>query len=149
MWFAPVSGGLWWVKDGKHGQRQQRRIEKRCGVFHCGGKETNCGLAGSAEDSRSFADQAAARSAPDTYTQADGLAQNSVYSVYQARDGTVWAGTLSGGVSMFSDGKFTNLHDRERAASNTVASILETSDGTMWFATPNGLSALAKDRWAT
>ena len=42
-----------------------------------------------------------------TYTQADGLAQNSVYAVYESRDGTVWAGTLSGGVSEFKDGHFT------------------------------------------
>ena len=43
----------------------------------------------------------------DTYTTANGLAQNSVYSVYETRDGTVWAGTLSGGVSRLRDGKFT------------------------------------------
>ena len=54
-------------------------------------------------------------SKPDTYTQANGLAQNSVYSVYESRDGTVWAGTLSGGVSRFSDGKFTTYTIRERS----------------------------------
>ena len=61
----------------------------------------------------------------------------------KAADGTVWAGTLSGGVSKLSNGKFTNYTTANGLASNTVASILEASDGTMWFATPTGLSALA------
>ena len=43
--------------------------------------------------------------AAKTYTKADGLAEDSVYSVYRARDGTIWAGTLSGGVSALRNGK--------------------------------------------
>jgi hypothetical protein len=31
-------------------------------------------------------------STTETYTQADGLAQNSVYAVYQDRSGAVWSG---------------------------------------------------------
>ena len=82
-----------------------------------------------------------------TYTQADGLAQNSVYSVYRSRDGSVWAGTLSGGVSRLSGGKFTTYTIANGLSSNTIASILESSDGTMWFATPSGLNALSQGRW--
>jgi len=83
----------------------------------------------------------------ETFTQAQGLAQDNVLSVYQARDGTVWAGTLSGGVSSFRNGKFRTYTIDNGLASNTVASILETSDGAMWFATSNGLSALWNGRW--
>jgi signal transduction histidine kinase len=61
----------------------------------------------------------------------------------------VWAGTLSGGVSRLTDGKFTNYTTANGLASNTVASILEATDGTMWFATPTGLSALARNHWQT
>lgn len=82
-----------------------------------------------------------------TYTRADGLAQDSVFSVCQARDGSVWAGTLSGGVSKLSGGRFTTYTSAVGLLSNTVASILEGSDGTMWFATPGGLNALSKGRW--
>ncbi len=42
-----------------------------------------------------------------SYTKANGLAQNSAYAVYESRDGSVWAGTLNGGVSKFKDGHFT------------------------------------------
>ena len=76
-------------------------------------------------------------------TRADGLAQDSVYSLYVTRDRTIWAGTLSAGVSMLRDDQFTNFTVANGLASNTVVSILEGSDGTMWFATPSGLSALS------
>ncbi len=82
-----------------------------------------------------------------TYTEADGLAQNSVYSVYLDRDGSVWAGTLSGGVSKLSGGRFRNYTIENGLTSNTVNSIFGSSDGTMWFATPGGLSALTKGEW--
>ena len=59
----------------------------------------------------------------ETYTEAQGLAQNSVYAVNQNRDGSVWAGTLSGGVSQFSGGKFRNYTTRNGLASNTIDAI--------------------------
>jgi signal transduction histidine kinase/sugar lactone lactonase YvrE len=82
-----------------------------------------------------------------TFTQADGLAQNNVYAVHRTRDGTIWAGTLSGGVSRFRNGAFTTYTTADGLASNTVAAILEAADGTMWFATPNGLSAESNNEW--
>jgi signal transduction histidine kinase len=147
MWFPPVKGGLWWVKNGQSGRIAQAGLEKdvvysiagRAGELWLGRERGGLTRLHSEEGSGSFS--------ADTYTTANGLSQNSVYSVYEARDGTVWAGTLSGGVSRFRDGKFTTYTTVTGLASNTVASILETSDGTMWFATPTGLSALAKDRW--
>lgn len=84
-----------------------------------------------------------------TYTNADGLAQNSVFVVLKSRDGSVWAGTLSGGVSRFQDGRFTTYTAGSRLAANTVSSILEARDGTMWFATSNGLSSLSNGQWKT
>jgi signal transduction histidine kinase/ligand-binding sensor domain-containing protein len=84
-----------------------------------------------------------------SYTKADGLAQNSVYAVYESHDGSVWAGTLNGGVSKLKDGRFTTYTATNGLASNTVSSILETRDGTMWFATPGGLSSFSNGQWRT
>jgi ligand-binding sensor domain-containing protein len=67
--------------------------------------------------------------------------------VYRARDGSVWAGTLSAGVSVLRNGRFTNYTVDRGLASSTVASILEDSDGTIWFATPGGLTSFSKGRW--
>lgn len=149
VWFPPVNGGLWWFKEGQHGRVTNDGLGQDV-VYSIAG-----GVANGTEElwigrqrgglTRLRREQGVI--AAKTYTQAEGLAQNSVFSVYEARDGTVWAGTLSGGVSKLSDGKFTNYTDANGLASNTVASILQTVDGTMWFATPAGLSALTKDRW--
>src|SRR6201997_535560 len=77
-----------------------------------------------------------------SYTEANGLAQNSAYAVYESRDGSVWAGTLNGGVGKFKDGRFTTYTTTDGLASNIISSILETRDDGMWFATPNGLSSI-------
>ena len=87
--------------------------------------------------------------ASQSYTEANGLAQNSAYAVYESRDGSVWAGTLNGGVSKFKDGHFTTYTTTNGLASNTVSSILETRDGAMWFATPGGLSSFSNGQWRT
>ena len=84
-----------------------------------------------------------------SYTEANGLAQNSAYAVYESRDGSVWAGTLNGGVSKFKDGHFTTYTTTNGLASNTISAILETRDGGMWFATPNGLSSFSNGQWKT
>jgi signal transduction histidine kinase/ligand-binding sensor domain-containing protein len=85
----------------------------------------------------------------ESYAEAYGLAQNSAYTVYESRDGSVWAGTLNGGVSKFKDGHFTTYTTSNGLASNAVSSILETRDGAMWFATPSGLSSFANGQWRT
>jgi signal transduction histidine kinase/ligand-binding sensor domain-containing protein len=85
----------------------------------------------------------------ESYTEANGLAQNSAYAVYESRDGSVWAGTLNGGVSKFKDGHFTTYTTTDGLASNTISSILETRDGAMWFATPSGLSSFSNGQWRT
>lgn len=149
VWFAPIAGGLFWEKNGRGG-----------GVMIDGlGKDVIYSITGGDGDlwigrqrkglTHLWTDGRRERNGPrfETFTQADGLAQNSVYAVQRSRDGTVWAGTLSGGVSKLKDGKFTTFTSADGLASNTVASILESGDGTMWFATPNGLSEFANGRW--
>jgi signal transduction histidine kinase/ligand-binding sensor domain-containing protein len=83
----------------------------------------------------------------DDYTRSNGLAQDSVYTVYEDHQGALWAGTLNAGVSRFKDGRFTTFTTANGLASNTVTSIAETRDGTIWFGTPNGVSALANGQW--
>ncbi len=83
-----------------------------------------------------------------TYTKKDGLAQDNVYAVHRARDGTVWAGTLSGGLSHLTDGRFTTFTTENGLVSNTVTALAESSDGSIWVATPNGVSHQVKNEWA-
>jgi signal transduction histidine kinase/ligand-binding sensor domain-containing protein len=147
MWFPPVDGGLWWLKDGQRGRVTLDGLDKDV-VYSIAGRKGELwlgrrsgGLTQLRQDKSSFTAK--------TYTHANGLAQDSVYSVYQDHDGNVWAGTLSGGVSKFSGGRFTTYTTANGLASDAVTSILESSDGTMWFATPSGLSAFSGEHWRT
>ena len=82
-----------------------------------------------------------------TYTKKEGLAQDSVYAVLRAQDGTVWAGTLSGGLSRLEDGRFTTFTTDDGLASNTVAALAEAGDHSIWVATPNGVSHQVQNGW--
>ncbi len=82
-----------------------------------------------------------------TYTHRQGLAQDSVYSVFQSLDGSVWAGTLTAGVSRLRNGRFTTYTTAHGLASDTINTIAETTDGAMWFGTPKGLSEFSSEGW--
>ena len=144
-WFAPIEGGLYWLSEGQQGRVTSAGLSTDIVYSISGGKD---GLwVGRQRGGLTHLYWQGANLVAESYTQAEGLAQNSVYSVYENRDGTVWAGTLSGGLSKFHNGQFTTYSAADGLASNTVASTLESSDGTMWFATPDGLRSLSNDRW--
>jgi signal transduction histidine kinase/ligand-binding sensor domain-containing protein len=145
-WFAPSQGGLYVLRNG--GVQAVTSIPPNEVVYSISGRadvvwaaRQRGGLTRLQFRNGAIASQ--------SYTNADGLAQNSVYAVYESRDGSAWAGTLNGGVSKFNDGHFTTYTTTNGLASNTVSSILETHDGAMWFATPSGLSSFSNGQWKT
>jgi signal transduction histidine kinase/ligand-binding sensor domain-containing protein len=146
-WFAPAEGGLYSLEDGRVQAIKWAQLDKDVIYSIAGSKE---GLwIGRQHGGLTHLEYSHGSARGQSYTQGNGLAQNSVYAVYQSGDGAVWAGTLSGGVSRFKDGRFINYTTASGLASNTVTSILETRDRTMWFATSNGLSSLSSGRWKT
>jgi ligand-binding sensor domain-containing protein len=145
-WFAPISGGLYWLKDGRVERIAIAGLENDV-VYSISGGDGELWI-GRQHGGLTVLTKAGNSFAARTYTQADGLAQNSVYSVHRNRDGTVWAGTVSAGASRFSGGKFTNYSIANGLASNSVNSIVEGYDGTMWLATPSGLVSFSGERWA-
>ena len=147
VWFAPAAGGLYSLK-GETVQRVDKGGLHNDVIYSITGDTTGLWI-GRQKGGLTHLSYKDGSYKTEEYTEAQGLAQNSVYAVNQTRDGTVWAGTLSGGVSQFSGGKFRNYTTRDGLASNTVNAILESADGTMWFATPDGLSALSHASWQT
>src|SRR5215470_10177135 len=146
-WVAPLVGGMYWMHDGKIDHIASDGLDRDEVYSIAGGKDElwigrqRGGLTRLVLRGRGFAAK--------TYTQAEGLAQNSVYAVHKNQDGSVWAGTLSGGVSKFNEGKFTTYTTAEGLASNTISAIEEGNNGTMWFATRAGLNSLSNGRWRT
>jgi ligand-binding sensor domain-containing protein/signal transduction histidine kinase len=147
VWFGPTAGGLYSLNGGTVERVNNDGLNNDV-IYSITGDRTGLwigrqkgGLTHLSHNNGSYKTK--------TYTEAQGLSQNSVYAVHQNRDGSVWAGTLSGGVSHFSGGKFSNYTTRNGLASNMINAIVESADGTMWFATPNGLTALSNGRWQT
>jgi len=145
VWFAPFEGGLHWLKGDKSGSVEVDGLRQDV-VYSIAGSKGELWI-GRQQGGLTHLSYSAGSIRAQSYTEANGLAQNSVYAVHQSRDGTVWAGTLTGGVSEFKDGRFTTYTTADGLSSNTVNAIAETPDGTMWFATPDGLTALLKGKW--
>jgi signal transduction histidine kinase/ligand-binding sensor domain-containing protein len=144
-WFAPLEGGLRWLKGKQSGSVTEAGLARDV-VYSISGREGELWIGRQREGLTLLRYQGGSANSK-TYTQAEGLAQNSIYAVHQSRDGTVWAGTLSDGVSEFKNGLFTTYTTANGLSSNAVTSIAESPDGTMWFATPNGLNELSKGQW--
>jgi signal transduction histidine kinase/ligand-binding sensor domain-containing protein len=144
-WFAPPTGGLYWWRNGVVGRVMGGGLNTDV-VYSIDGGDGDIWVGRQRGGlTRVRIDDTAV--SVDRFTQADGLAQDSVYAVHRAKDGAVWAGTLSGGASRLKDGVFTNFGTGNGLSSNTVASIVEGTDGTMWFGTPNGVSAFSRGGW--
>ena len=69
----------------------------------------------------------------------DGLAQSTVYDIFQDSKGYLWFATQSG-VSKFDGKTFVNFTTYEGLTDNFVRSILEDQYGNFWFGTSNGIS---------
>ena len=144
-WFAPTQGGLYWIKEGRIGHVTDAGLDKDV-VYSIDGRNGELWI-GRQRGGLTHVRYKGDSFTTETYTQGQGLAQNSVYAVHEDRDGTVWAGTLSAGLSRFKSGSFTTYTTANGLASNTVTSIAEASDGTMWFGTPNGVNTLSNEKW--
>jgi ligand-binding sensor domain-containing protein/signal transduction histidine kinase len=147
-WVAPIQGGLRWLKEGKSGVVTADGIANDV-VYSISGTGKDDVWVGRQQGGLTHLRYTGNSFTAKTYTQADGLAQNSVFAVYLSRDGTVWSGTLNRGVSELKNGHFTTYTTTDGLASNTISSIAEGRDGTMWFGTPNGVSAMSQKGWRT
>jgi ligand-binding sensor domain-containing protein/signal transduction histidine kinase len=149
-WVAPIQGGLRWLKGEESGAVTADGIANDV-VYSIAGIDAGIDgddiWAGRQRGGLTYLRYSGNSVHAKTYTQQDGLVQNSVFAVYERKDGSVWAGTLSGGVSELKDGHFTNYTTADGLASNTVSAIAEGTDGKMWFATPKGLSEFSKKGW--
>jgi len=148
IWVAPIGGGLRWLKKEEQGSLTTAGLNRDVAYSIAGGEKNELWV-GRQRGGLTRLRYVQGALTAKTYTRADGLAQNSVYAVYRSRNGTIWSGTLSGGVSALHEGQFTTYTTANGLSSNIVSSIAEDADGTMWFGTPNGVSALTKGAWRT
>lgn len=145
VWFAPLSGGLRVLENGRIDRVHLARLDSDIVYSIDGGAgeiwvgRQQGGLTRIVKQGNSFTAQ--------TFTQRDGLAQNSVYSVHRSRDGAVWAGTVSAGLSEFRNGSFRTYAVADGLTSNAVNALCEGREGTLWVGTPMGLNGYQRGHW--
>jgi ligand-binding sensor domain-containing protein/signal transduction histidine kinase len=78
----------------------------------------------------------------DVFTLPDGLTGNGVSSLFEDREGNIWAATMNG-LDRFRDFAVTTVSVKQGLSSDNVSSVLADKDGSVWLATHEGL-----DRWS-
>jgi signal transduction histidine kinase/ligand-binding sensor domain-containing protein len=147
LWSAPASGGLLSLRDG----RTRKLLAAGLGndvVYSIDGAGHELWL-GRQRGGLTHLHLESGGMKEETFTTANGLAQNTVYSVKLARDGSVWAGSLTAGISHLKDGVIRTYTSADGPGSDNVSAIEEGVAGTMWFGTSRGLSSLSGNRWHT
>ena len=147
VWFALSDGGLYRLADGAARPVPVPGVNRQDVVYSITGSGTDLWIGKMRGGLTHLRVSNGAAVPAETLAEKNGLAQNSVFAVHQARDGTVWAGTVNGGVSQWKDGHFRTFSAANGLASNPVSAITETADGTIWVGTLKGLSAWSQDRW--
>lgn len=79
------------------------------------------------------------------YTTADGLSNDDLLSVFEDKGGTLWIGTLGGGVNRFARGVFSHASSADEYSRDQVRVIYEDREGSLWFGTEGGGLQRMKD----
>ncbi|HEV2845634.1 MAG TPA: triple tyrosine motif-containing protein, partial [Thermoanaerobaculia bacterium] len=166
--YAATSAGLW-IDDGRRVRRVEglpyelvRAVyEARDGAVYAGtsrglavlrqgrvetlGEEGVWDIAGTADGAVWFGLQRGGlvRRGPDgsqrRWTREDGLPADSVFSIREARDGSLLLGTPRG-LSVFRNGRFRNYDSRHGLTEETGYCTLEDGDGRRYFLTNRGIN---------
>ena len=144
-WFGASDGGLYWLKDGRI-ERVAPGLWRGDAVYSIAGRKDELWI-GRRGGLTQFRNTGGHWYAAKTLTSTDGLPQSAVDAVHENRDGTVWAGTVNGGLAKLKDGRVTIYTTAKGLSSNAIMAIAEGADDTIWVGTSNGLDALAKGHW--
>jgi len=84
-----------------------------------------------------------------TWTQAQGLAQDTIRAIAQTADGYLWLGTNDGLIRFDGYDFVTFAHEHGAIPTNTVAVLCAGRDGSLWIGTSGGLTKYSKGRFQT
>jgi signal transduction histidine kinase/ligand-binding sensor domain-containing protein len=72
---------------------------------------------------------------------------SSVWSLYTARDGSLWIGFSSAGICQLHNGHLTTYSQADDVPPGGILSIVEDGSGSIWAGGPYGLSKLENGKW--
>lgn len=82
------------------------------------------------------------------FTKANGLCGGMVDAVTQDREGNMWFGSFTGGVSRYKSDLFVNFNELHGLVNNTVMSVFKDSRDDFWLGTwGGGISRFDRDAW--
>ena len=147
VWFGPAEGGLYALEDGRVARVAIGGVEPDRVYSIAAGRD---GLwlgrqRGGLTHLRRERDTVQVRH----YDVAAGLPRSSVYAVHEARDGSLWAGTLNGGLARLRDGRIDTFTTANGLPSNSINAIADSRDGSLWVGTPLGLASWSQGAWTT
>ena len=79
------------------------------------------------------------------FTKADGLANDSVLSLAEGRNGEIWIGT-DGGFSRWRNGEIESFLPKNGLSQSTVGALYEDREGSLWVGTKRGLNQFVDRR---
>jgi PAS domain S-box-containing protein len=77
-----------------------------------------------------------------TPTNTSGIKGLRINTIFEDSKESLWIGTQDGGLSVYSEGKFTSMTMEDGLPGNYVTSIAEGKDGALWIGTGGGLVRL-------
>jgi signal transduction histidine kinase/ligand-binding sensor domain-containing protein len=75
----------------------------------------------------------------DVFTPADGLSGDHINSLFEDREGNIWAAT-NDGLDHFRDFAVPTISSKRGLSTGNVYSVLAARDGSVWLGTPDGLN---------
>lgn len=76
------------------------------------------------------------------------LTEFGVSCILVAKDGTLWIGSVGGGVTHIDTHRTTHFGTRNGLEALTIRTLYQSEDGTVWVGTDSGLYKLVKDRFS-
>jgi signal transduction histidine kinase/ligand-binding sensor domain-containing protein len=150
LWFAPWDGGLFRIAQGQLEPVEVAGLKDDTAYSIAAGAPNEVWIARKHGGvTRLLLSGEALRAS--TYTRQNGLALDAVDSVYRDSTGTVWAGTLGGGVSRLRGNSWRTFTTEDGLPSNTISAVTgsPTAEAEIFVGTPNGLGVFKSGRWTT
>jgi signal transduction histidine kinase/ligand-binding sensor domain-containing protein len=83
----------------------------------------------------------------DVFTQIDGLSGNFISTLFEDREGNIWAANLDG-LDRFREFAVATLSVKQGLSNSLAESVLAAGDGSVWLSTTDGLNRWDKGRVA-
>jgi len=144
-WFALKQGGLYYLQNGRVTQVKAAGLDSDI-VYSIDGRKDDVWL-GRQRGGLTHLHVGEGDISTESYHPGTGLYKDILYTVHVDSDGSVWAGTLTGGAVHVENSKMQSFTADDGLGSDAVTAIEESTDGTMWFATPTRLTSFSAGHW--